>query len=119
MSISLSDHERRISSLENAKPATWSSGSGWAKDNTTGLLIQWGRTTNVTVSLPKPYSNTSYSIALGYESGVAAAVWVSLLGVTGIKTSSFNTVGANNYISAYRWMTIGYLITDRLLGWVM
>lgn len=108
MAISLSDHERRISSLENAKPSTWSSGSGWAKDNTTGLLIQWGRTTTATVSLPKSYSNTNYSISLGYEASIAAAVWVSLLGVTGIKTSSFNTVGANNYISAYRWMTIGY-----------
>ena len=116
MAISLQDCERRIQILESNESSSWTSGSGWVKDNVTGLLIQWGRTTGTTVRLPKSYSNTSYGVVLGYESSVTAAVWVSLLGVTGVSTSSFNTVGANNYISAYRWITIGILYTNRVLS---
>ena len=122
MSISLNNHESRITALENKGTGSWSTGgsnnSYWARESSTGLTIQWGYVSSSqggskTVSLSRPFSNTSYSAIVVRQTtnfNTGAYVFPTKVGTRNV--SSF-TMYANT--ESALWIAIGILYTYRYI----
>lgn len=130
MSISLNNHESRIVALESGGSSTWTKGSNsngfWVKEKTTGLIIQsgnyyigddWNQTRSIPLALN--HSNTNYNVLMSPYSNNGA--WTQGFFIKSKNVSSFSiyygdAAGANR--TGYFWLTIGYLISDRILKYV-
>ena len=123
MAISLNNHESRIKALENGGSSSWSRGENtngcWLKDTKTGALIMWSKGVKYgygNFSLPLSYSNTNTFSAIatrGGNAGWTPQIWDMVVTITS-KNSIHVSCGEGN---AYQWLTIGYLISDRILNY--
>lgn len=125
MAISLNNHESRIKALETGGSSTWTKGSNsngnWVKENTTGLIIQFGSipafgstgsssSGSVNVSLPISFSNELYSIA---TSDWCNQYTVFMANV--VSKSVFECYVSQGQCYLGKYLAIGYLISDRIL----
>lgn len=126
MSISLKALYDKVNSFEASK-STWTKGSNsngnWFKESSTGLIIQLGKinvpTDNTkTVTLSTSFTNTAYSVSVNSEQSENFTEWTNGSVIYSLKTNSF-VISGRTESSNRVWIAIGYLITNRLLGWVM
>ena len=128
MGISLNNHESRIKALETGGSSAWTKGSNsngnWVKENTTGLIIQFGwsntpRGDNISVKFPIAFK-TSTPVALFTTIGRSTNGngWFALQQISSRTSTDFKIAHANNdYYSTVSWIAIGYLISDRILNY--
>ena len=129
MSISLNDINKRLSSLEASAGQKHyikdmgGSANGWYRIYSNGLIEQGGYASGSNgfqINLIKPFSSTDYAIiATDYKMG-----WGYMAGAKSRTTTKFNcdvwqTAHGDNNTALVGWIAIGYLISNRLLGWVM
>lgn len=124
MSISLNNHETRIAALEAKGSGSWTIGSGnnhWARESSTGLLIQWSKgytTTWGTVTMTKSYSSTT-SFTVQATQGTTHENWNP---TSSDSTMFIKSANSFNLWSGERnrnyWIAIGYLISDRILNYI-
>ena len=115
MSISLNDLNNRLKNIESIK-SSWSNGSNsygyWCKENSTGLIIQWGKhlqnNNYMKTMLPTSFSNAdSYNvIGCGFVNGEIGTCTYSY------STNYFHIRTGGGYPSA--WIAIGYLVSNRV-----
>ena len=127
MSISLNNHENRIKALENGGAGSWSKGSNangnWVKESKTGLLIQWGTAKDIggnnssKFTFPLAFSNTNYHLSMGYNGHFNANGWLSVLQYKDMTTTYSMVSLTAGQVGTYRWLAIGYLISDRILNY--
>lgn len=74
-----------------------------------GLLIQWGQYNSIngitTVTLPKPFADTSYVVSHGFNVNVTGDVWIVSLSAFNKTTTSWQNKEAAVFIKD--WMAIG------------
>lgn len=126
MSISMNNHETRITALENRSSGIWVKGETttgvWYKESGSGLLIQhskdrvtnWGQ-----ITLPQAYSSsTSYSVVATYGRSEFTQ-WTPADSTTTCNIVSKSAIHVwSGERSQFSWITIGYLITNRLLTYI-
>lgn len=121
MSISLNNHESRIKKLESGGMGSWEKGSNsngsWAKEKSTGLLIQWGSSGgnayNHTVYFPLSFNTSPAVVCIGYgdrnptgDDGTPCVRYVA--------NNHFRSTTGTLGLTWRHWIAIGYLITNRL-----
>lgn len=124
MAISLNDHETRIKKLEESGVSTWQKGSNsngyWAKETTTGLIIQWGfkyiaQDQNATITLPITFSNTNYYVDGNEIRNAKDPNSICLPGSKKVDSFILYCYALSN---TKAWFAIGYLISDRILKYI-
>ena len=117
MSISMNNHETRIKALENKGSGSWTKGTGnsgyWAKESSTGLIIQWrlstpvGWDSNATINMPRAFSNTSYAVVCTTDGIIENTAWANGIQVKRNSASQFMVHGSGDQRS-FSWIAIGY-----------
>lgn len=127
VNTTVTNHETRIKALESKGASSWTKGSNsngyWAKETTTGLIIQWGIfvTSSVTTRY-FPISFTSQPSLFHFVSNSNSSI-----DVYEFMTNSWNVTNSSYRYNERRaqgggwrgnWLAIGYLISDRILNYI-
>lgn len=115
MSISLNNHESRIKSLESRPQGTGISEylvatDKWWLEFQNGFLVQGGHNRPTTVTLPKSYRDTNYTVLTRATAGDSSGGG----GIYSKTVSSFAcTTNHNNY--SFGWVTFGWSSKAKVL----
>lgn len=76
--------------------------NGWLRDESTGIIMQWGVTRNSKVTFPIPYVNNCFSVTITHNKGGGVAA----MSAYNISRNGFNTLQSYGDISG-NWLAIG------------